>query len=165
MQPSVAVIGLDAHPIRGSSNQILAEAAARVSLRLAPGQDPSRCQHLLADHLRRHAPWGLAVEIALGADSSPAWICEPRGPAFEAADRALREAFGNPPIYMGVGGTIPFVGAFAAAFPGTPALLTGPADPGSHIHSEDESLHLGDWRSHIHAEAILLEELARALPQ
>lgn len=164
-QPAVAVIGLDAHPIKGSSNQILADAAARVSLRLAPGQDPARCQKLLADHLRRHAPWGLDVTITLGTDSSPAWLCEPKGPAFEAAERALRQAFGKPPVYMGVGGSIPFVGAFAAAFPGTPALLTGPADPGSHIHSEDESLHLDDWRKHIHAEAALLAELAIRLPQ
>src|SRR5262249_54765505 len=38
MQPTIAVIGLDAHPIKGSSNQILAEASARISIRLAPGQ-------------------------------------------------------------------------------------------------------------------------------
>jgi acetylornithine deacetylase/succinyl-diaminopimelate desuccinylase-like protein len=160
MQPAVTVIGLDAHPILGSSNQILAEAAARVSLRLAPGQDPVRCQRVLADHLRQRAPWGLAVEITPGTDSAPAWACEPGGPAFTAAEAALTEAFGVPPIYMGVGGSIPFVGAFASAFPGTPALLTGPADPLSRIHSEDESLHLGDFRNHVHAEAILFARIA-----
>jgi acetylornithine deacetylase/succinyl-diaminopimelate desuccinylase-like protein len=61
---------------------------------------------------------------------------------------------------MGVGGTIPFVGPFAAAFGGVPALLTGPADPTSRIHSEDESLALADWRNHCHAEANLFAELA-----
>jgi acetylornithine deacetylase/succinyl-diaminopimelate desuccinylase-like protein len=64
---------------------------------------------------------------------------------------------------MGVGGSIPFVGPFAAAFGGVPAILTGPADPTSRIHSEDESLHLGDWRKHCHAEAILLAEFAARL--
>jgi len=164
MRPTIAVIGLDAHPIQGSSNQILAEAAARVSLRLAPGQDPLRCQSVLADHLRRIAPWGVQVEIELGREAAPAWICEPTGPAFEAAEAALAEAFGYPPVYMGVGGSIPFVGPFASAFGGVPALLTGPADPSSRIHSEDESLHLEDWRRHCHAEAILLAELAARLP-
>lgn len=161
MRPAVTVIGLDAHPIQGSSNQVLAEAAARVSLRLAPGQDPARGQALLAEHLRRAAPWGVQVEIVPGADSAPAWVCEPTGPAFAAAHAALAAAFGVEPVYMGVGGTIPFVGSFAAAFGGVPALLTGPADPQSRIHSEDESLHLDDWRKHCHAEALLLAELAR----
>jgi acetylornithine deacetylase/succinyl-diaminopimelate desuccinylase-like protein len=165
MQPAVDVIGFDAHPIAGSSNQVLAEAAARVSLRLAPGQDPVRCLGVLADHLRSAAPWGVTVEIAQGKEFVPGWLCEPQGPAFEAADAALRTAFGVPPVYMGVGGSIPFVGPFAAALGGAPALLTGPADPTSRIHSEDESVHLEDLRRHVHAEAILLAELADRLAE
>jgi len=58
-----------------------------------------------------------------------------------------------------VGGTIPFVGPFAEAFGGIPALLLGPADPGSRIHGEDESLHLGDWARLIDAEIRLLAYL------
>jgi acetylornithine deacetylase/succinyl-diaminopimelate desuccinylase-like protein len=163
MQPAITVIGLDAHPIRGSSNQILADAAARISVRLAPGQDPRRCQQVLAEHLRRVAPWGLQVDIELAEESSPAWVCDPRGPAFEAAEASLEAAFGVAPVYMGVGGSIPFVGHFAAALGGVPALLTGPADPTSRIHSEDESVHLDDLRRHCHAEANLLAELAERL--
>jgi acetylornithine deacetylase/succinyl-diaminopimelate desuccinylase-like protein len=163
MQPAIAVIGLDAHPIHGSSNQIIADAAARISVRLAPGQDPARVRNVVADHLRRAAPWGLQVEIDTSAEAAPAWVCEPTGPAFEAADAALRAAFGIAPVYMGVGGTIPFVGPFAAAFGGVPALLTGPSDPTSRIHSEDESLHLADWRNHCHAEANLFTELTERM--
>jgi acetylornithine deacetylase/succinyl-diaminopimelate desuccinylase-like protein len=92
-------------------------------------------------------------------ESTPAWHCEPSGWAFEAADRALRAGFGTPPVLMGVGGTIPFVGPFADAFGGIPALLLGPSDPGSRIHGEDESLHLGDWHSLIRSEIHLLREL------
>jgi len=160
MEPAIDVIGLDAHPIAGSSNQVLAEAAARVSLRLAPGQDPARCVRVLAEHLRNAAPWGVTVEISTGEEGAPAWVCDPQGPAFQAADAALHRAFGVPPVYMGMGGSIPFVGPFAAAFGGVPALLTGAGDPTSRIHSEDESVHLEDLRKHIHAEAILLAELA-----
>jgi acetylornithine deacetylase/succinyl-diaminopimelate desuccinylase-like protein len=163
MQPAIDVIGLDAHPIAGSSNQVLSDAAARVSMRLAPGQDPGRCQRVRADHLRSVAPWGLTVEIDLGKESVPAWVCEPQGPVFEAAEAALSAAFGVSPTYMGVGGSIPFVGPIAAAFGGVPALLTGVADPFSRVHSEDESVHLGDWRKYIHAEAILLSEIASRL--
>lgn len=165
MQPAIAVIGLDAHPIHGSSNQIIADAAARISVRLAPGQDPVRVRNVVAEHLRRVAPWGLQVEVDTSAEAAPAWVCDPTGPAFEAADAALSAAFAVPPVYMGVGGTIPFVGPFAAAFGGVPALLTGPADPTSRIHSEDESLDLADWRNHCHAEANLFAELAARMNQ
>jgi acetylornithine deacetylase/succinyl-diaminopimelate desuccinylase-like protein len=157
MQPAIAVIGLDAHPIHGSS---IRSSPTRAHQR-PPGARPgSRVRAVLADHLRRVAPWGLQVEIDTSAEAAPAWVCDPTGPAFEAADAALTAAFGVSPVYMGVGGTIPFVGPFAAAFGGVPALLTGPADPTSRIHSEDESLELADWRNHCHAEANLFAELA-----
>ena len=78
---------------------------------------------------------------------SPRGSASPEGWAFDATERALRAGFGVEPVYMGVGGTIPFVGPFAAAFGGIPALLLGPADPRSRIHGEDESLHLDDCAS------------------
>lgn len=159
MRPTLTVIGIDSHPIEGSSNQIVAAATARISMRLAPGQDPHRCWECVQRHITGNVPWGLEVDLDLH-ESVPAWACEPEGPAFEAAARALRIGFGAEAVLMGVGGTIPFVGPFAAAFGGIPAILLGPADPGSRIHGEDESLHLGDWASLIASEIHLLGELA-----
>ena len=103
------------------------------------------------------------MEVVPGEEGVPAWVCDPEGPAFRAADRVLREAFGVSPVYMGMGGSIPFVAPLSAAFGGAPALLLGPADPGSRIHSEDESVSLDDLRRHILAEALLFGELARRM--
>jgi len=160
-RPALTVIGIDGHPIKGSSNQIVASAAARVSVRLAPGQDPDRAIALLRRHIEAHVPWGLECTIADVVPPSAAWTCAPEGWAFDATKRALRAAFGTEPVVMGVGGSIPFVSPFAAAFGGIPALLLGPGDPTSRIHGEDESLHLGDWRSLVEAEVRLLAELVR----
>jgi cysteinylglycine-S-conjugate dipeptidase len=160
LRPAVTVIGIDGHPIEGSSNQIVAEAAARVSVRVGRGQDPARLNQALQRHLERRVPLGLELTVT-PLDAVPAWHCNPRGWAFDAADRALQAGFGVEPVYMGVGGTIPFVGPFADAFGGIPALLLGPADPGSRIHGEDESLHLGDWHKLIASEVHLLAEVAR----
>ncbi|HXY92286.1 MAG TPA: M20/M25/M40 family metallo-hydrolase [Acidimicrobiia bacterium] len=159
LRPAVTVIGIDGHPIAGSSNQIVAEAAARVSVRVGRGQDPDRLNAALREHLEKRAPHGVELTVR-PFESTPAWHCEPTGWAFDAATRALREGFGTDPVLMGVGGTIPFVGPFAEAFGGVPALLLGPADPSSRIHGEDESLHLGDWHSLIRSEIALLPLLA-----
>jgi acetylornithine deacetylase/succinyl-diaminopimelate desuccinylase-like protein len=159
VRPTVTVIGIDGHPIEGSSNQIVSDAAARISMRVGRGQDPVRLQHALARHLETRVPFGLDCKVDL-LDAVPAWHCDPTGWAFDAANRALRAGFGTEPVCMGVGGSIPFVGPFADAFGGIPSLLLGPADPGSRIHGEDESLHLGDWRSLIASEVHLLHELA-----
>ena len=158
LRPVVTVIGIDGHPIAGSSNQIVAEAAARISVRVATGQDPHRLNDALRDHLLARVPFGLEATWET-AEATPAWRCEPTGPAFAAADAALTAAFGVPPVHMGVGATIPFVGPFAATFGGIPTLLLGPADPGSRIHGEDESLHLGDWASLVDAQTRLLAAL------
>jgi acetylornithine deacetylase/succinyl-diaminopimelate desuccinylase-like protein len=162
-RPAVTVIGLDTHPVAGSSNQIVAKAAARISIRLVADQDPDRVLEALRRHLERRVPFGLEFEF-VAEEAFPAWQCEPEGWAFEATERALRSGFGVEPVYMGVGGSIPFVGPFAAAFGGIPALLLGPADPGSRIHGEDESLHLGDWRKLVTSEALLLSELRESWP-
>jgi acetylornithine deacetylase/succinyl-diaminopimelate desuccinylase-like protein len=159
LRPAVTVTGIDGHPIAGSSNQIVAEAAARVSVRVGRGQDPARLNDALRRHLERRVPLGLEVTVET-LDEVPAWHTDPTGWAFDAATRALRAGFGVDPVCMGVGGTIPFVGPFADTFGGIPALLLGPADPGSRIHGEDESLHLGDWHKLIVSEVLLLAELA-----
>jgi acetylornithine deacetylase/succinyl-diaminopimelate desuccinylase-like protein len=158
-RPAITVIGIDGHPIAGSSNQIVARARARISLRLGPGQDPARVVDCIRVHVEARVPWGLELQFR-AHEGSPAWETTPTGPAFDAATRALRAGFGAEPVLMGVGGSIPFVGPFADAFGGIPALLLGPADPGSRIHGEDESLHLDDWRKLIRSEVHLLAELA-----
>jgi cysteinylglycine-S-conjugate dipeptidase len=160
LRPCLTVIGFDGHPVKGSSNQIVARARARVSMRLGPGQDPDRVLDRLRTHVEATVPWGLECTFT-PLESAPAWQTDPTGPAFDAARRALHAGFGVEPVLMGVGGSIPFVGPFAAAFGGIPALLMGPDDPGANIHGEDESLHLADWRSLIRAEVFLLDELAR----
>ncbi|MFI5047305.1 MAG: M20/M25/M40 family metallo-hydrolase [Acidimicrobiia bacterium] len=164
LRPVVTIIGIDGHPIEGSSNQIVSGADARISVRVGRGQDPVRLNAALHAHIERRVPWGLELEVVELHDV-PEWHCEPTGWAFDAATRALRAGFGVDPVCMGVGGTIPFVGPFADAFGGIPALLLGPADPGSRIHGEDESLHLGDWHSLIRSEATLLALLPELAPR
>ncbi len=163
MRPSLTVIGFDSHPIAGSSNQIVAAATARLSFRLAPGQDPERVTTVVRQHIDGHVPFGLQCTVTVH-EAVPAWSCEPDGPAFAACERALAAGFGTEPVLMGMGGSVPFVGPFVRAFARDgvpiPALLVGPEDPHSRAHGEDESLHLDDWRKLIESEIHLIGALA-----
>ena len=81
------------------------------------------CDGLL-EFLQRDPPRGVRVETVVNA-LAPGWATEPKGPAFDAAHRALEAGFGRAPVNIGCGGTIPFVGPFAEVLGGVPELLLG----------------------------------------
>jgi acetylornithine deacetylase/succinyl-diaminopimelate desuccinylase-like protein len=159
-RPSLALTALEGMPMAGAANQLMAEARARVGVRIAPGQDADRVRDVVADFLRRDPPVGVAVEVEVGA-AVPGWKTRAEGPAFDAARRALAAGFGCEPVTIGCGGTIPFVGPFVEVLGGVPALLLGLEDPPCNAHGENESLDLRDLRKAAHASAHLLAELAQ----
>jgi acetylornithine deacetylase/succinyl-diaminopimelate desuccinylase-like protein len=161
-RPALAVTALEAMPLKEAANQLIAEAHAKVGLRLAPGQDAERATRRLIAALEADPPRGVRVETKLES-AAPGWSTEPVGPAFDAMRRALRAGFDREPVPVGCGGSIPFVGPFAEELGGAPALLLGLEDPPCNAHGENESLDLGDFRKAARASAHLLAELRGAL--
>ena len=161
-RPAVSVLALEAMPLAAAANQLIAEARARVGVRVAPGQDAGRVRDVLVAFLERDPPLGTRVETQVVA-AVDGWRTQPEGPAFDAARRALAAGFGREAVAIGCGATIPFVGPFARELCGVPALLLGLEDPPCNAHGENESLDLGDFRKAAHASAHLLDEL-RNLP-
>jgi acetylornithine deacetylase/succinyl-diaminopimelate desuccinylase-like protein len=160
-RPSLTVIALEAHPIRGSSNQVLDAARARLSMRTVPDMDSAEAGRLLVKRLTRNPPAGARVTAKV-TGTSRWWTTDPEGPAFEAARRALADAYGREAAMIGAGGSIGFVQPFSDALGGVPCLLMGVEDPDSAIHSENESLHLGDFLKGMEAAVRLYDELSRA---
>ena len=153
--PSITVIGLDAPATNAASNTLLPAARAKVSLRVAPGDDADRACGALAAHLRAHAPWGAHVTVTSGGTAAP-YTVRTGGRAYAAARRALAEAWGAPALDIGVGGSIPFVTAYAERFPDAEILITGVEDPDARAHGANESLHLATFERACLAEALLL---------
>jgi acetylornithine deacetylase/succinyl-diaminopimelate desuccinylase-like protein len=158
-KPAVNVLGIDAPDVAGSSNQIVPEARARVSLRLAPGDDAERARDLLVEHLRAAAPWGVEVEIE-AEEAGMGYLVDQSTPAYRAAKNALAEAFGRDVMEMGSGGSIPLVPLLAETFPGISVLIVGAGDERSNYHSLDESVDLGDLERMALAEALMIRNLA-----
>jgi acetylornithine deacetylase/succinyl-diaminopimelate desuccinylase-like protein len=158
-RPSLAITALEGMPLKTAANQLMAEARARVGLRLAPGQDAQRASQLLTDFLHSDPPYGVSVELD-PETAVPGWMTTPEGPAFDAARRALGAGFGREPVAIGCGGSIPFVGPFSRVLGGIPALLLGLEDPPCNAHGENESLDLDDFCKASISAAHLLAELA-----
>jgi len=160
-RPAISVLGLDAPTVAEAWNQIVPAARAMISVRLSPRDDPERAMRALSAHVRSHAPWGAEVRVIEGFQRmGPGALLDATGPAYAAARRALADAWGTEPVDIGGGGSIPFVVAFAAAFPEATLLLTGAADPDSGLHSENESVDLGELERTCLAQALLLHRLS-----
>jgi acetylornithine deacetylase/succinyl-diaminopimelate desuccinylase-like protein len=160
--PSFSVNAIQASTKKDCANIINESAWCHMGIRLVPGMDAEKSLAALKKHLSANAPWGVRVEFS-GESASPAWTTDTDAPAFAAARRALVKGFGRAPVDMGCGGSIPFVGPFAKALKGAPALMIGVEDPLSNPHSENESLHLGMFRKAIASAVHLYAEVA-ALP-
>lgn len=157
-KPAITVVGIDTTPIDKASNTLIPRARAKVSLRVAPGADSAAHLDALRRHLEQHAPWGAHVTVTPGDVGQP-YAIDAIGPVYDAARAAFREAWGAEAIDMGMGGSIPFIAEFAAAFPDATILVTGVEDPGTQAHSVNESLHLGVLERAAITEALLLGKL------
>jgi len=130
------------------------------SLRSVPGMDAREAGRLIIKKLTTRPPHGVKVTASL-TSATPWWTTDPEGPAFEAARAALKAGFGKEAAMMGGGGTIGFVQPFADLLKGAPCILMGVADPHTQAHSENESLHLGDWVKAMRATIHLYDGLAK----
>jgi acetylornithine deacetylase/succinyl-diaminopimelate desuccinylase-like protein len=158
-KPAITVIGIDTTSVASASNTLIPRARAKISMRVAPGGDAEAHLDALTAHLRRNAPWGAQVTVTRGELGQP-YAIEAAGAVYDAARTAFRRAWGAEPIDMGMGGSIPFIAEFAAAFPQAKILVTGVEDPATQAHSINESLHLGVLERAAIAEALLLANLA-----
>ncbi|MEU4390357.1 dipeptidase [Kribbella sp. NPDC023855] len=158
-RPAIAVLAIDAPRVADASNTLVPVARAKVSLRVAPGDDANKAMEALRNHLEENAPWGAEVTVTDGDIGQPCSI-NARGKAYDAARSAFSTAWGVEPVDTGMGGSIPFIAEFQQAFPNASVLVTGVEDPDTRAHGIDEGLHLEEFAKVCLAEALLLQNLA-----
>lgn len=157
-KPALSIIGFDAPAVDVASNTLQPRARAKFSLRLAPGQVPADAMLAVRRHVETHAPFGAKVVFTPG-ESGNGYLTDRGSAAAAFAMWALGESWGVPAVEMGIGGSIPFISDLTDLYPDAQILVTGVEDPDSRAHSANESLHIGDFRNAVVAEALLLARI------
>lgn len=142
-RPALSVTGADGMPpLHSAGNVLRPHTAVKLSLRLPPTLEPKKAGEVLKRVLEANPPNGCKVEVEL-EKASTGWNAPALAPWLEhAINHASREFFGAPAMYMGEGGTIPFMGMLGEKFPGAQFMITGVLGPHSNAHGPNEFLHI-----------------------
>jgi acetylornithine deacetylase/succinyl-diaminopimelate desuccinylase-like protein len=142
-RPALSITGMDGVPALASAGNVLRPfTAVKLSMRLPPTVDGKRAGDLLKEALLRDPPNGAQVTVELEKASS-GWNAPALAPWLSRAiDAASLEFFGEPAMYMGEGGSIPFMGMLGEKFPHAQFMITGVLGPHSNAHGPNEFLHI-----------------------
>ncbi|WP_222564674.1 M20 family metallopeptidase [Novilysobacter antarcticus] len=142
-RPALSVTGIDGMPSLDSAGNVLRpHTAVKLSLRLPPTLDGKRAGEILKQTLLDNPPNGAHVELEL-EKSSTGWNAPAQSPWLtRAIEDASQACFGKPAMYMGEGGSIPFMGMLGEKFPGAQFMITGVLGPHSNAHGPNEFLHI-----------------------
>jgi len=158
-RPSVTVIGMDVPTVEEAASALIPSAKARVSARLAPGQNPQDARAALTHHFESVAPWHVKVTIEDGPVGE-GFYAKTDGHGYDVARRAMQEAYGNQAVTFGQGGSIPLVSVFQSTVPKAEIIMWGTEEPVCKIHAPNESVDLDELKRCVLTETLFLAELA-----
>ena len=142
-RPTLSITGADGLPaFRSAGNVLRPQTTLKLSFRLPPTLAPAAAAAAIKRTLERDPPYGarvsFTVESAMGGWNAPTFA-----PWLEQSMMAASQAFfGRDAMYMGTGGSIPFMGMLGERFLGTQFLVTGVLGPQSNAHGPNEFLHI-----------------------
>jgi len=141
-RPALAITGAAGLPLPADGGNVLRPATTvKLSLRVPPTCDAERAAKTLKDLLEKDPPYG--AKVTYQGDGSRGWDAPPTQPwLLESADRASKAYFGKGAMYLGIGGSIPFMSMLGERFPQAQFLITGVMGPGSNAHGPNEFLDL-----------------------
>lgn len=142
-RPGVAITGAEGWPLIGNAGNVLRPSTKlKLSIRIPPRVDPTKAAEAVKHTLESNPPYGAKVSFR-DVSSNAGWEAPELAPWLE---RGLEESsirhFGKPAMYMGEGGTIPFMYMLGEKYPKAQFCITGVLGPGSNAHGPNEFLHL-----------------------
>ena len=158
-RPTFEINGLTSgYQGEGSKTIVPAWARAKITCRLVPNQRPAKIRKLVCRHIKKICPPTVRLEIEAG-HGAEAYLVSPTSARARAALRALKSAFGCPPVLMREGGSIPIVNDFKKIL-GADSLLLGLGLPDGNAHSPNEKFNLDCFAKGQAMSAHLWQELS-----
>jgi acetylornithine deacetylase/succinyl-diaminopimelate desuccinylase-like protein len=142
-RPALSVTGADGLPaIADAGNVLRPKTALKLSLRLPPTIEAAGATRAMKQLLEADPPHG--AKVSFSADqAATGWNAPPTAAWLTSALQAASQAcFGRAAVFMGEGGTIPFMAMLGETFPEAQFLITGVLGPGSNAHGPNEFLHV-----------------------
>jgi acetylornithine deacetylase/succinyl-diaminopimelate desuccinylase-like protein len=143
----------------GAKTVLPSFAAAKVSFRLVPDQDPKTLFPRFEAYVRSLAPAGVTVKV-VDMHGGPPFITAYDHPVLLKAKRALDRAWAKPAVMIREGGSIPVMAIFARTH-GLPSILMGFGLHDDQIHAPNEKFSLTSFHGGTRSVAYLYEELAK----
>jgi len=142
-RPMLAVTGAEGLPARASAGNVLRPKTSLVlSLRLPPTVKAESAARQLQAILQTDPPYGARVTFEYG-QAATGWHAPQTAPWLAAAlETSSIKNYGKSAMWMGEGGTIPFMAMLGAKFPRAQFLITGVLGPHSNAHGPNEFLHI-----------------------
>jgi len=163
IRPALTINSLTSgHQGTGGKSIIPARATAKLSFRLVPNQQPAEVGRLFRDYITKLTPQQVRSSVRTFAPIAPA-ILDRKHPAITAAVTAYQKSFGNKPVFIRSGGSIPVARTFQEQL-GIPVALMGFGLPEDNIHAPNENLDLSNFGKGIET-SIWYLALAANLPQ
>lgn len=142
----------------GTKGVIPARAVAKLSFRLVPDQDPREIEARMRRYIKELTPPTVRSSVRIQSHARPV-VFDRNHPAMRAAAFAYRKGFGNAPVFVRCGGTIPVVDTFRQML-GIPTVLMGFALPDDRMHAPNEKFYLPNFYNGIATSIWFLHALA-----
>jgi acetylornithine deacetylase/succinyl-diaminopimelate desuccinylase-like protein len=148
IRPALTVNGITGgYQGSGVKAVIPARAAAKFNFRLVPHQNPREIVRLFRQYIARIAPPTVRTRIRTHLIAQPALVNR-HHPAMRAAVVAYQKGFGESPVFLRSGGTIPVVNMFQEILQ-IPSIMMGFALPDDRMHAPNEKFHLPNFNKGI----------------
>jgi acetylornithine deacetylase/succinyl-diaminopimelate desuccinylase-like protein len=140
---TLTVIGIDDIPaVADGGNVLRPKTTVKLSFRAPPTCNVVNAGQAIKKALETNPPYNAKVTCEI-EEAGPGWNAPEVAPWLDAALQEASETyFQEPAMYLGEGGSIPFMGMLGEKFPEAQFFITGVLGPKSNAHGPNEFLHI-----------------------